>query len=67
MRKVVSISLPEKMVKGIKIIMEEEGFATFSEFIRHLIRLWHEEKLYQDVMESEREITRGEYVEKLDD
>ena len=61
MRSVKSISLPPEMIKAIKIATKKDGFATFSEFMRHLIRLWHEEKLYQDVMESEEDYKTGQF------
>ena len=45
MRNIINISLPDSMVKIIKKDVKRGGFASTSEFIRHLIRLWNTEKL----------------------
>ncbi len=39
MRNILNISLPKEMVVDIKRCVKEGGFASTSEFIRHLIRL----------------------------
>jgi len=44
MRKIVNISLPPELDKWLKKEIKEEGFASKSEFIRHLLRLWKAKK-----------------------
>ena len=59
MRQIVNISLPEETVKIIKLEVKNGGFASVSEFMRHLIRLWNAEKLVGDVKRSKKEFARG--------
>ncbi len=44
MRKIVNISLPPELDKWLKKEVKAEGFASKSEFIRHLLRLWKSKK-----------------------
>lgn len=44
MRKIVNISLPPELDKWLKKEIKTEGFASKSEFIRHLLRLWKSKK-----------------------
>jgi Arc/MetJ-type ribon-helix-helix transcriptional regulator len=62
MRNILNISLPEAMAREIKIQMKEEKFASMSEYIRHIIRKYNEERLYQDLEESRREIKQGKGI-----
>lgn len=65
MRSILNISLPASMVKDIKAEVKSGGFASSSEFIRHLIRLWNTEKLARDVKKSESDWKRGKNWVKL--
>lgn len=59
MRNIINISLPPEMAKQIKINVKKGNFASTSEFVRHLMRLWSSEKLMQDVEQSRKEIAQG--------
>jgi len=59
MRNILNISLPKEMVKQIKNEVKTGKFASTSEFMRHLIRMWNTEKLAQDVEQSRAEIAAG--------
>ena len=59
MRTIVNISLPEEMAKQIKKESKESGFATTSEFIRHLIRIWNTEKLSKIIKKGDAEYNKG--------
>lgn len=61
MRSIINISLPESLAKEVKIQVKEGKFASTSEFLRHLIRLWNTEKLYRDVQISKKQFTKGDY------
>jgi len=60
MRQILNISMPMSMVKMIKKEVKEGGFASVSEFIRHLIRLYNTEKLAKELEESRKAFERGE-------
>lgn len=59
MRNIVSISLPKQLDEQIEKEVKTGKFASKSEFIRSLIRLWQEEKLAKDIAASERDIAAG--------
>jgi putative addiction module CopG family antidote len=59
MRNIVTISLPKQLDEQIEKEVKTGNFASKSEFIRSLIRLWQEEKLAKDIAESERDIAAG--------
>ena len=59
MRQIVNISLPKEMVADIKREVKAGKFASTSEFMRHLIRVWNMEKIMQDVEKSRKEIAIG--------
>lgn len=59
MRQILNISLPMSMVKTIKQEVKEGGFASVSEFIRHLIRLYNTEKLAMEVNRDSELIKKG--------
>lgn len=63
MRNIVNISLPESMVKTIKKDIKVGGFASTSEFIRHLIRLWNTKQLGQELVDDRRLFEAGEGLE----
>ncbi len=59
MRNIINISLPEKMSKMVDKEVKQGGFSTKSEFFRHLIRIWEEQKLLDELQESRKEIAAG--------
>ncbi len=59
MRNIVNISLPKEMAADIKREVKIGKFASTSEFMRHLIRLWNTEQLMRDIEESRAEIAAG--------
>ena len=59
MRNIMNISLPKEMVVDIKRGVKEGKFASTSEFVRHLIRMWNTEQLMRDVEQSRKEIAAG--------
>ncbi|HLG25671.1 MAG TPA: ribbon-helix-helix domain-containing protein [Candidatus Gracilibacteria bacterium] len=61
MRQIVNISLPEETVKMIKAEVKKGGFASVSEFMRHLIRLWNTEKLVRDLKDGEKAFKAGKW------
>jgi putative addiction module CopG family antidote len=69
MRSVINISLPPKLAKMIKNEVKEGGYASVSEFIRHLVRLWHTQQLTNDLRSSEKDIAKGKVtqIKSLDD
>ncbi len=62
MRQILNISMPLSMLKDIKKEAKEEGFATISEFIRHLFRWYHTEKLYAELKQARKEVAEGKVV-----
>lgn len=63
MRKIVNISLPESMVKIVKKDVKKGGFASNSEFIRHLIRLWNTKQLGNELKNDKKLFESGEGLE----
>ncbi len=61
MRNIMNISLPKEMVVGIKREVKNGKFASTSEFMRHLIRVWNTEKLARDLKQSQKEFAQGKY------
>lgn len=59
MRNILNISLPPEMAKEIRREVKIGKFASASEFMRHLVRLWNTEKLIHDVQRSRSEIAAG--------
>ena len=59
MRNVINISLPQPLTTIVDKEIKSGKFASRSEFIRHLLRLWTENKLYSELEESRREISQG--------
>ena len=59
MRNILNISLPKEMVTDIKREVKAGKFASTSEFVRHLIRMWNTEQLMRDIEQSRREIAVG--------
>lgn len=61
MRNIMNISLPKEMVADIKREVKEGKFASMSEFMRHLIRVWNMEKLAQELRKEREEFRKGNY------
>ena len=59
MRNILNISLPKEMVADIKRGVKAGKFASTSEFMRHLIRVWNTEQLMRTVEKSRAEIAAG--------
>jgi len=59
MRNIINISLPEELNKEVDKAVKTGHFATKSEFFRHLLRLWKEEQVLQELRISQREIKAG--------
>lgn len=59
MRNVINISLPAPLTNVVDSEIKSGQFASRSEFIRHLLRLWSENKLYSELEQSRREIAQG--------
>jgi len=59
MRKIINISLPEELNKEVNVAVKSGRYATKSEFFRDLLRLWREEKLLQELKQSQDEIAKG--------
>ncbi len=59
MRNIVTISMSSGLKKQINKVVKEENYSSVSEFFRDTVRVWEEEKLYQSVLRSEKEIAEG--------
>jgi putative addiction module CopG family antidote len=59
MRNIVTISLPKQLDEQIEKEVKTGKFASKSEFVRCLIRMWQEEKLAKEIAEAERDIAAG--------
>ncbi len=59
MRNIVNISLPKELNKEVEKAVKSGRYASKSEFFRDLIRLWQEQKLLDEIMESEKEFVEG--------
>lgn len=63
MRKVINISLPESLKEEVDQIIEKEGYASRSEFIRELVRNYKERKVIRRIRQSEKDIEEGRVKE----
>ncbi len=59
MRAVINISLPQQMVQTIEENVQSGRFASKSEFFRHLIREWQDNKLLWELNQSRNEYSQG--------
>ncbi len=59
MRSIVNISLPSNMAAKIKKEVKISGFASVSEFFRHVLREREEAKLLGNLKKSRTEIRQG--------
>lgn len=69
MRAILNISLPKPMVEEIEAEVILGNFATKSEFFRHILRFWKEEKLLRELNKGKAEIRAGKgvYLKSLAD
>lgn len=69
MRAILNISLPKPMVEEIEAEVSLGNFATKSEFFRHVLRFWKEEKLLRELNKGKAEIRAGKgvYLKSLAD
>jgi len=63
MRKVMNVSLPATMLKTLKRDVRDGGFASNSEFVRYLIRMWNQKKLGEELREDRKAFEAGEGIE----
>jgi len=61
MRAILNISLPKPMVDEIEAEVSLGSFATKSEFFRHILRFWKEEKLLRELKASQAEFRAGKF------
>lgn len=69
MRNIINISLPKEMTKIVKKEVRSGGYATTSEFFRHLLRLWHTRQLATE-LKAERKLFeqgKGKVLRSLKD
>ncbi len=59
MRNIVNISLPDQLDKEVVRYVKQGGFASKSEFFRHLLRIWKEHNLAHEIELSRKEIALG--------
>lgn len=69
MRGIINISLPQELAKIVDEHTTSGKYATKSEFFRHLLRMWLEGKLLQELNESRKELMagRGKILKSLRD
>jgi len=60
MRNIINISLPNTLVKIVKEEVKTGGFASTSEFFRHLIRIWNTHKLADELEADKIKFTQGQ-------
>jgi len=61
MRNIVNISLPKEMVADIKREVKAGKFASTSEFMRYLIRVWNTKKLAEELKKEREQFRKGNY------
>jgi len=59
MRQVINISLPDTMAKTVKKAVKTGDYSSTSEFFRHLVRDWQENKLMAELSDSRLELASG--------
>lgn len=59
MRNIMNISLPKEMVVDIKREVKAGKFASTSEFMRHLIRVWNTKKLAEELKKEREQFRKG--------
>ena len=66
MRSVINISLPKSLAAEVKKEVKAGHFASTSEFIRHLIRLWNTEMPARSLEKAEKDFKKGKNWKKFD-
>ncbi len=59
MRQVINISLPSLMAKTVKNMVKTGNYSSTSEFFRHILREWQEDKILSELNQSRQEIISG--------
>ena len=59
MRTITTISLPAAVAKEVKKEAKEQGFASTSEFMRHVLRSYKREKLFASLRRQERQYLKN--------
>lgn len=59
MRSIINISVPRQVKEEMETAVKKGGFASKSEFVRDLMRLWKEEQLLKELRQSQREFAQG--------
>jgi len=63
MRKILNISLPKSMADTVKQEVKQGGFASASEFIRHMIREYKTNKLAKELKRMQKDFEAGKGIE----
>ncbi|OGY59166.1 MAG: hypothetical protein A3B23_00385 [Candidatus Colwellbacteria bacterium RIFCSPLOWO2_01_FULL_48_10] len=53
--------MPEKLRQQMESAVKEGNYASTSEFIRHLLRLWKDQEILKDIRQSEKEYKQGKF------
>lgn len=61
MRSILNISLPATLADIVKKEVKKGNFASTSEFFRHLLRLWNDNKLSYELKKSERDFATSNF------
>ena len=69
MREILNLSLPTLLKNEVEMAVKNGGYASKSEFIRELLRLWREDRLLNDLHKSRKQILggRGRVLRSLKD
>ena len=51
--------MPPKLFRKVESVVSENNYSSISEFIRDAIRAWEDDRLYQSVLQSEKEFAQG--------
>lgn len=61
MRTIINISVPAAVAKSLKTTVKERGFASTSEYVRHLLRDAEERRIAEGVAISRAEFKKGKF------
>lgn len=69
MREILNLSLPTLLKDEVEMAVKKGGYASKSEFIRELLRLWREERLFKELNKSRKQFAggRGRVLKSLKD
>jgi len=59
MRNIINISLPTTLVREVKVEVKRGGYASTSEFFRHLLRLWRTKQLGEELRRDRQDFIAG--------